>query len=350
MSINLDLLKKMSETPGAPGFEKAIRNAVIAEIKDVVDEYHIDNMGNLICLKKGKEDKKVMAAAHLDEIGFIVTHIDDDGFLHFHTLGGFDPKTLTSQRVVVHGRKDMIGIMGTKPIHVMTPEERTKAPKIQDYFIDLGLPKETVTQFVGIGDPVTRQRELIEMGQCVNGKSLDNRVAVFILIEALKSLKDTKIPYDFYATFTVQEEVGVRGANVSAHGLNPDFGIAIDTTVAYDLPGANAYEKVTSLGKGTAIKIMDGMTICDTRMVSFMKKTAESMNIPYQLEVLGGGGTDTAGLQRMGKSGSIAGAISIPTRNLHQVIEMCHQQDIENSIQLLAACVSNMDKHNWNHE
>jgi endoglucanase len=310
----------------------------------------IDNIGNVIALKKGvrnPDGKRVMLAAHLDEIGFIVSHIDEQGFLRFNTLGGFDPKTLTAQRVIVHGKKDLIGVMGSKPIHVMTAEEKTKLPKTTDFFIDLGMPKEEVDKYITIGDPVTRDRELIEMGDCVNCKSIDNRVSVFIVIEALKQLKNPA--YDVYAAFTVQEEVGIRGANVAAHSINPDFGIALDTTIAFDVPGAAAHEKVTELGKGTAIKIMDAMTICDYRMVAFMKDIATKEAISWQPELLTAGGTDTAGVQRMGKQGAIAGAISIPTRHLHQVIEMAHKSDIADSIALLVACLEQLDTHDWSH-
>lgn len=351
MSINVGLLKEICEKPGAPGHEKAIRDFVIKEVSPLVDEVSIDNLGNVFAVKRSKnnpEGLKAMAAAHLDEIGFIVTHIDENGFLRFHTLGGFDPKTLTAQRVIVHGRKPLIGVMGTKPIHVMTQEERGKLPKNTDYFIDLGMSHEEVVKYVSIGNPVTRERELIEMGDCVNCKSIDNRVSVFILIEALREMPDD-IPYDFYGVFTVQEEVGIRGANVAAHAINPDFGFGIDTTIAFDLPGAQSHEKITSLGEGTAIKIMDSSTICDYRMVQFMKDQADAHHIKWQPEVLTAGGTDTAGIQRMGKNGAIAGAISIPTRHLHQVIEMAHKADIRASIDLLIACIRNLDKHDWSH-
>lgn len=350
MEVNVALLKQICEIAGAPGYEKRIRDLVIELVTPLVDEVKTDNMGNVIAVKKSKKSpdtQKVMVAAHMDEIGFIVTHIDDKGFVRFHTLGGFDPKTLTAQRVIVHGEKDLIGVMGSKPIHVMSAEERTKLPKTTDFFIDMGMPKEEVEKYINVGDPITRDRELIEMGDCVNCKSIDNRVAVFILIETLKQLEDPA--YDVYATFTVQEEVGIRGANVAAHGINPDFGIALDTTIAYDVPGAQAHEKITELGKGTAIKIMDGMTICDYRMVNFMKKTASKNEITWQPEILTAGGTDTAGVQRMGKQGAIAGAISIPTRHLHQVIEMAHKEDIANSILLLKACLEDMDGYDWSH-
>jgi len=288
-----------------------------------------------------------MIGAHMDEIGFMVTHIDDNGFIRFHTLGGFDPKTLTAQRVIIHGKKDIIGVMASKPIHVMTADERNKVAKLSDYFIDTGLSAEEVNEIVTIGDSITREREFIEMGNCVNGKSLDNRLAVFILIEMFRGLVGKTVPYDIYGVFTVQEEVGIRGANVSSMRINPDFGFGLDTTIAFDLPGAAAHEKITELGKGTAIKIMDASTICDYRMVDFMKKTADKHKIKWQPEILTAGGTDTAGIQRMTEGGSIAGAVSIPTRHLHQVIEMAHKDDIQGSIDLLTACVSEIDQYDW---
>jgi putative aminopeptidase FrvX len=344
--MNTSLLKLVCETPGAPGYEQRIREVVLKEIKNFADEVSIDKMGNVTAVRRGKERKKVMAAAHMDEIGFIVTHIDEKGFLRFHTLGGFDPKTLTAQRVIVHGKEDIIGVMGTKPIHLMSPEERNKAPQISDFFIDLGLPKAKVSKLVKVGDSVTRQRELIEMGNCVNCKSIDNRVSVFILIEALRKMKGN-IPYDFYACFTVQEEVGLRGASVAAHHIEPDFGINLDTTIAFDTPGARPQDMITELGKGAGIKIMDSSTICDTRMVDFLQKTAQKHNIKWQTEILPAGGTDTAGLQRNGKTGAIAGGISIPTRHIHQVIEMADKTDIQSCIDLLHFSVKEINTHNW---
>ena len=186
--MNIALLKELCEVAGAPGHESRIREIVLRELKGLQLEISTDKVGNVTALRRGKEDKKVMVAAHMDEIGFIITHIDDHGFLKFITLGGFDPKTLTAQRVIVHGKKDIIGVMGCKPIHIMSPEERTKTAQLGDYFIDLGLPKKEVEKLVTIGDVVTRDRELIEMGNCVNCKSIDNRVSVFILIETLKKL------------------------------------------------------------------------------------------------------------------------------------------------------------------
>lgn len=347
MSINVKLLKEIAEVAGAPGHEQRIREIVIREVTPLVDEVTIDNMGNVYAIKKGKTNKRVMIGAHMDEIGFMVTHIDEDGFVRFHTLGGFDPKTLTAQRVIIHGKKDVIGVMGSKPIHVMSAEERLKLPKTTDFFIDLGMNKKEVDKIVSLGDPITRERGLIEMGNCVNCKSLDNRLAVFILIESLKELKNKKVPYDVYGVFTVQEEVGIRGANVAALEIKPDFGFGLDTTIAFDVPGSKSEEVITKLGAGTAIKVMDSSTICDYRMVKYMEKVASKHKITYQKEILTAGGTDTAGIQRMNPGGAIAGAISIPTRHIHQSIEMANKDDIKGSIDLLTNCLLEIDSYDW---
>jgi len=348
MTINFELLKTICETPGAPGYETRIRALVIAEAEKLVDELKVDHLGNVLALKKGSanpEGKKVMLAAHMDEISFMVTHVDEQGFLRFHPLGGFDPKTLTSMRVWVHGQQDLPGVMGSKPVHIMSPEERKRMPEIKDYYIDLGLPVEEVKKLVPAGSTVTRRQELAPLGHLVSGKSLDNRLSVFILLEMLRNL-DT-VPYDTWAVFTVQEEVGLRGAQVAAHQINPDFGLAIDVTIANDTPGVPGQEKVTEIGKGAAIKMYDSSTICDYRMVNFLKQTAEKNNIKWQPEILTAGGTDTAGIQRMGKNGAIAGAVSIPLRYVHQVIETAHPEDVQACTNLLVAAMSAIDQYDW---
>jgi len=350
MAIDVKLLSEICKAPGAPGYEKEIRKLVLKELKGLADDIRVDNMGNVVAFKKGKSsEKKAMAAAHMDEIGFIVSHIDDKGFVRFRPLGGFDPKTLTAQRVIIHGKKDIVGVMGCKPVHIMKPEERGKKMDLSDYYIDTGLSKKQLEKIIEVGNPITRERELIELGDCVNVKSLDNRVSVYILLECLKSLNKSKQKpaYDFYAVFTVQEEVGLRGANVSALDIEPDFGFGLDTTLACDTPGVPPQDKITELGEGAAIKIMDSSTICDYRMVAYMKQVAEEEKIKWQPEVLPAGGTDTAALQRMVPGGSIAGALSIPTRYIHQSIEMAHKKDIDNCIKLLATCICELDKGDW---
>lgn len=345
--IDIDLLSEVCKIPGAPGYEQKIRERIIEEVKPLVDEINIDSMGNIHAIKKGKGDPKVMVAAHMDEISFIVTYIDEDGYVRFHPLGGFDPKTLTAQRVIIHGKEDVLGVMGAKPIHVMKPEERKKMPEISDFFIDTGMSKEKVEELIHIGAPITRERDLCVMGDCVNAKSLDNRVSVYVLIEALKELVNVSLDFDLYGVFTVQEEVGLRGAMAAASGINPDFGINLDVTLACDFPAAQPHEKITTLGKGTAIKVLDGSTICDYRMVQFMKALADEKEISYQMEILPAGGTDTAAIQRYSNGGAISGAISIPTRYLHQVIEMANISDIRATIDLLKECLVKLTQHDW---
>lgn len=350
MSVDIQLLSRVCEAPGAPGHEKKIRELVLAELKGLADEIRTDNMGNVVALKKGRSSaKKSMAAAHMDEIGFIVTHIDDKGFVRFNPVGGFDPKTLTSQRVIIHGREDVMGVMGSKPVHIMSPDEKNKVPQIKDYFIDVGMAKKDVVKLIDVGDFVTRHSPLVELGDCVNVKSLDNRASVFLLLETLRALKKAKVKpaYDFYAAFTVQEEVGLRGAQASALQIQPDFSFGLDTTIAYDIPGSTPQERCTALGEGAAIKLMDSSVICDYRMIEFMKTTAKRHKIKWQPEILSAGGTDTASLQRMVGGGSIAGAVSIPTRHIHQTIETCHKEDLAAAIRLLTACICDLDKHDW---
>ncbi len=348
--LDLKLLAKTTQVPGAPGFEYRVRALIEKEIASYVDKIYADAMGNLIAYKKGLSDKKTVVAAHMDEISFVVTHIDDEGFIKFHTLGGFDAKTLTAQRVILHGEKDIIGVMGTKPIHIMTAEERAKKVIIEDFYIDTGLTAKEVKKLIEIGTPITRERSFIEMGDTVNSKSLDNRICCYQLMQALKDMKDIKPSTDLYAVFTVQEEIGLRGATAVASGINPDYVINLDVTLACDVPGSAPHERITDLGKGAAIKVLDGMTVCDYRMVKFMKSVAKENKIDYQLEVLPRGGTDTAGLQRHSAGGSIAGGISMPCRYLHQVIEMASKSDLQSAIDLLIACLKKIGDYNWEHQ
>lgn len=348
--MNTTLFKQLCEVAGAPGFESEIRELIVKEMRPLCDEVEIDNIGNVTCTIRGKSsEKKVVCAAHMDEIGFIVRHIDEQGFIRILPLGGFDPKTLTAQRVMVHGRRDMPGCMGVKPIHVMTPEERGKMPAITDYVVDIGLPKEEVEKYVSVGDAITRISGLIEMGNCVNVKSIDNRGGCYVLIEAVRAIKKSrkKPDFDTYAVFTVQEEVGLRGAQAATLRLQPDFAFALDTTIAYDTPGSSAHDKCTELGAGAGVKIYDGTLITDTRMVKYMEALCDENKIPYQTELLAAGGTDAGALQKFTAGGSITGAISIPVRNVHQSIEMAHKTDIQACVDLLAACLTSLNRWDW---
>lgn len=342
--MNLDLLKKIVEAPGAPGHEKPVRDVVIDAVKDYVDEYHVDRMGNLIVRKKGK-GPRVMAAAHLDEISLITTNVDSNGFIRFSTLGGFDPETLITQRVLVHGKETFPGVIGNKPIHIQSDTEKKSKSKLSSLFIDVGLKPEKVKELIPDGTPVTRDKDLIVMGDCISTKSLDNRVSVYILVEALKLAESSNS--EFYGVFTVQEEVGVRGARVAAHAIQPEIGIALDVTLANDLPGVSDHEKCTTLGEGIGIKVMDKSIICTPSLVTYLEQLAAKNNIPYQREVLTAGGTDTSAMQYLMGIGSHVTSISCPTRYIHSTVETCAISDIEAGIKLTTATIEQIGSYTF---
>ncbi|MHB9147805.1 MAG: M42 family metallopeptidase, partial [Candidatus Amoebophilus sp.] len=249
--------------------------------------------------------------------------------------------------VIIHGKQDLVGVIGIKAIHFMSEEERKRPLEISDLYIDIGRTQQQATTYISIGDSITRERSLIELGNCITGKSLDNRTGVFVLIETLRTLQE--VPYDVYAVFTVQEEVGLRGAQVAAHHIEPYFSLALDTSTSLDVPNVQPHDRVARLGDGAGIKIMDGHTICDCRMVDYLKTIATQHNIAWQTDIKAVGGTDTAPLQRMPKKGSIAGALSIPIRYAHQVVEVVHQADVISAIRLLQRALIGLNTYNWEH-
>ncbi len=332
--LDLELLARLCETPGAPGREERIREVVIAELEPHVDDISVDPMGSVAAVRRGGGGPRVMLAAHMDELGFLVTHIDDDGYIRVVPLGGFDPKTKVAQRVIVHGAEDLLGVMGAKPIHIMTPEERKKLPGPDDHYIDVGLPADRVREIVRKGDPVTRERSLARLGNLITCKSLDNRAGLYVMIQAVRRLADHEC--EVVAVATTQEEVGLRGARVAAQRLRPDIGLAIDITLANDGPGAKAHEQVTKVGDGAAIKAYDSGVIVPRVVIDHLARIAEDRGIPTQIEIMSRGGTDTRELQLAG-DGALAGCVSIPTRYVHQVVETCDPGDLEASADLVAA-------------
>ncbi len=337
----MELLKQLSEAAGIPGHESGIRAIVSEALKDVAETIETDHLGNLICHFPGS-GPVVMVAAHMDEIGFIVSYIEKDtGFLRIHPLGGFDVKTLIAQRVIVHTEAgDLVGCIGSKPIHIMTDEERKKLPEMKDIFVDLGLGEKRVRELVSIGDMVTLRQDFLVGEETVSGKALDDRASLYIAIEAIKRVN--KLACDLYLVGTTQEEVGLRGAQVAGFTVNPDIAIALDTTLAVDMPGVPGSQHITKLGKGVAIKLADSSSISHAGLVRAMKDLATKRKIPYQMEILPRGGTDAGAMQRAG-SGSAAITLSLPSRYVHSVVEMAHQDDLEAAISLLAAFLETAD-------
>src|SRR5829696_399323 len=282
--MNLPLLKKLSEAAGVPGREERVREILQRETEALFDDVQTDPMGNLIATKRARshnDAKRVLLACHIDEIGFYVRHVDDKGFLRVHNVGGFDTKNLSSRRVLVQASTggDMVGLMNPtgRPIHIAKEEDKKKIPEVTDFLVDLCLPPEEVKKRVRIGDPVTLVQEFSEVGNCVSGKCLDNRVAAFVAVEAVRKLKEErKEPkYEVVLAATVQEEVGCRGAGPAAYTAEPHIAVAIDTTLAVDTPGVPEDERVTKQGDGCALTIMDSLTISDRGLIDEFEAVAK---------------------------------------------------------------------------
>ncbi|MEI7578078.1 MAG: M42 family metallopeptidase [Armatimonadota bacterium] len=341
--MNIELLKELVEGHGVPGQEDQIRAIVARELRGIC-ELSTDAMGNLIAVKKGSgSGKKLMLAAHMDEIGFIVKFIDKDGFIRLQPLGGFDPRQLNSQRVIVHaegGALNGVLMYGTKPKHMLTDAEANAGQNLDSFFVDCGLGEATKDS-VKIGDMVTMSRQMISLGENLSCKAMDDRVCVFIMIEALKAAKSHD--WDIYAVATVQEEIGLRGASAAGSGLVPDVVVALDVTLANDIPGVPEQDHVTKLGGGAAIKIMDGSLICHPKVVEHFRQLAIRNEIPHQMEVLPRGGTDAGGIQRL-NGGVPAFTLSTPTRYIHTVNETVAKSDVQACIDILARYIE--DVHN----
>ncbi len=333
VSFDTELLTELTEASGVPGYEDPVREIVRRELERSTDAVESDAMGNLIGTIEGDSEYSVLVATHMDEIGFMVRHIDDDGFLAVDPLGGWDPRVLRAQRVRVHTDDGALaGIIGSVPPHTEDDPEGTQ--EVSDVRIDLGLDSETVESRVAIGDLVTMEQTTRAVGELVTGKSIDNRVSVAAMLEAARQLTEPSVTIHFVAT--TQEEVGLRGASTIGVDLDPDLAIALDTTVANDIPGHEAADHVTELGAGTAIKLKDSGVITNQKVNRRLRSVAETENIEFQHEILPAGRTDTARLQRA-NGATPAGAISVPTRYLHTVTESAHFDDIERTIALLGA-------------
>ncbi|MDP3486617.1 MAG: M42 family metallopeptidase [Bacillota bacterium] len=319
-----ELIKKVVEAYGPAGNEAAIREIIKQEVSPYVDEIKVDALGNLIAIKRGGE-KKIMFAAHMDEIGVMVTHVDKHGFLRFYPVGGLSPLTLIGNRVVFEN--GTVGVIGNEKL------EAQKDLTLNKLFIDIGADtKEQALEKVNIGDVAAINREYVDLGKRLVSKAMDDRIACVILIEALK--KVTKPAYDIYAVFTTQEEVGLRGARVAAYGISPDLGIAIDVTRTGDTPESATMD--VSLGKGPTVKIRDSSLLCTPSVRRYMEEVAKANGIEYQLEVLEAGGTDAGAIQ-LTKGGIPAGVMSIPCRYIHTASEMIDYDDVVNGVKLITA-------------
>lgn len=336
-------LKTISLLPGVPGHEKQVRNYIKEEIKDFADEIIVDNLGSLIAVKK-QDGPNVMIAGHMDEIGLLVTQITKEGFVKFQTLGGWFSQVMLAQVWDIHTPKGVVtAVTGVKPPHIMPLEKRKEAITIDSMYLDIGVSSKEEAEEIGVlpGQMITPHSEFKVLGSKKHllSKAWDNRIGSAVVMEVLKRLD--KSPNHLFATFTVQEEVGLRGAKTSSYIVHPEIAIAVDTGLANDVPGGESAEQ--SLGKGPQILLYDGGLVPNQNLRKFVIDVAKSENIPYQEAFIVGGRTD-AGNMHLAHDGALGLSIGIPTRYMHSHTSIIHYDDYENTVKLVLAVVKKLDR------
>jgi len=340
------ILKQLSEAAGPSGREDAVRQVIIDAIQDYVDSHRVDALGNLIALKKGTggvaegRPRRVMVSAHMDEVALMIAQIGKDGLLHFLKVGGIDDRVLLAKPVLV-GEKRVPGVIGAKPVHLLKPAEREQVTPSDDLTIDIGVTtKDAATKLVKLGDYAVFDTayQALPQSRVVKGKAFDDRAGCAVLAELVKG---GPYPYDLYAAFTVQEEVGLRGARVAGYALEPDVAISLEGTVCDDSPKKRDVSPTTSMGGGPAITIMDRSVIADRRLVKLLVDAAEAEGIPYQFKQPGMGGTDAGAIHRA-REGVPSTVVSVPARYIHSPVCMLSLDDLENTIKLMLAALDRL--------
>jgi putative aminopeptidase FrvX len=335
--MDRELLEKVCHTPGIPGYEDAIQDVVQEILADTCDEVSRDRMGNVIGLKRAttppsESDRplRVVLAAHSDEIGMMVKHIDADGFIGFQPVGGLNPQAIVSQRVIIHSASSVNGV-------IVPRRNGHPLPTLDEMLIDVGMPRDGVCAAIEVGDVITFAEELADLNdQVYVGRNFDDRIGTYCMLEAMKQVGPTAV--DVYAVSTVQEELGVRGMHTAAYAIEPDIGLALDGSVT---SGAHIsrQESTCEMGKGTGIYIMDRLTMGNPRLVRFLFNLCESNGISYQRNI--GGGTDASAIQRT-KAGALSTTIGAPVRYMHSTVQLCHRDDIEATVALLKVFLENV--------
>ena len=339
-----DLLKKLVESPSISGYEKNIRDLISKEIKPYIGEVKVDKIGNLIC-RKGSGSPKIMLSAHMDELGLMVKYVDEKGFIRFEPVGGWDPKILPAQKFKIHGSKGpVVGVIGSKPIHLQEKEEEKKPVKISEMFIDIGAKnrKEAERMGVSVGDFITNHGEFNKLGGSkVTGYGFDDRVGCLELIEIMKNLKNFKGMV--YAVGTVKEEIGLIGIRGSTFSINPDVVIALDTTISGDTPELKPHDAIARIGEGPTLVIKDSISIVQSKIKKWVQDVAKKNKIKLQFEVISGAATD-ASVTPMIREGIPSLSILTPSRYVHTPVEIVDMNDVKNSIKLVTELVKSAHK------
>jgi endoglucanase len=339
------LIKELTDLNGVSGNEKEVRDFIIQKIDNCCDSIKVDSIGNIIAYKKGTNSMdtgkfKVMLSAHMDEVGFIVSGHTEKGFIKFKSVGGVDDRILPGKKVLV-GNKKLAGVIGSKPIHQQDKEEREKITKTKNLYIDIGADtKDEAEKMVPLGEYISFDSQFVELGRdCIKAKALDDRVGCAVLIEVLKHRFD----FDMYVCFTVQEEVGLRGAQVAAYSVMPDVALVLEGTTCADVPNVEPYDYSTVLGNGAALTIMDRTCYCDKGIVRFLSNVASKNNIKFQYKQTTTGGNDSGQIQRTG-TGVKTASISVPCRYIHSPVSVMSRSDYESVERLTLAALKEMNK------
>lgn len=344
----LTMFKDLTDAKGIPGHEKEARDVMERYIKPYADEVFTDNLGSLIAKKTGDENgPKIMVAGHLDEVGFMITRIDDKGFIYFQTVGGWWSQVMLAQRVTIMTNKgDVTGIIGSQPPHILSPEARKKPVDIKDMFIDIGASsKEEALEFgVKPGDSVVPYFEFTQLKneKMLLAKAWDNRIGCAIAIEVLKQLKGTDHPNVVYGVGTIQEEVGLRGAKTSTNTIKPDIGFGVDVGIAGDMPGVSDKDADSKLGDGPQIILYDASMVSHKGVRDFILNTADEHDIPYQYATMSGGGTDSGSIH-LTANGVPSLSITVATRYIHSHAAILHRDDFENAVKLIVEAIKKLD-------
>ncbi len=346
MTINsVDLLQRLSETFGPSGFEDEVRDILLDVVKPLVDEVRTDRLGNLIATRRGSREEVVLLDAHMDEVGFLISYIEESGFLRLSPLGGWDARVLPGHAVTVRAANGnrVRGVIGSLPPHVTSESERSKAHKLDDLFVDIGARSRADVEEQGIAvgsgcvPGYTFERPADDL---VIGKAFDDRAGCTIAACTLDALKDHELDATLVCAFTTSEEVGLRGARTVANQVEPHVALALECTTAVDVPGVSGARKLAVMGQGPAITLADRSILASREVVGLLEKTATEEDIPYHLKLPGGGGTDAGAIQTAG-AGSLVGVIAVPARYIHAPVSMLRPSDLDASVRLTTGFVKN---------
>jgi putative aminopeptidase FrvX len=347
---SLKLMKEMMEAFGPSGFEREINTLLKRWMEPYMDDVVTDKLGSIAFISKGTSEKpRILLAGHTDEVGFIISSVTKEGFLTFNPLGGWWDQVLLGQRVVIRGDKgDIEGVIASKPPHILSDEERRKVVEKKDMFIDIGATDDDEVEEEGIkvGDPAVPWSpfSLIQGGKIAMGKAFDDRIGAFIIVEAIRRIKEQRIPHDnfVYGAATVQEEIGLRGAQTITHVVCPDVAIILEVDIAGDVPGIKPQDALTKMGKGPSLLTYDGSMIPNQPLKNYVIDVAKQAQIPLQLSQLRGGGTD-GGRVHIGRAGCPTVVIGIPTRHIHSHVGLLSLKDVENAVRLVIELIKRLD-------